>query len=230
MHWSASNSRGGRVCALVNPLVDPFSGQPEAKLTPVSLRKLVLNWEATLLLRGEWGELPSALSELADYVVMQRAEGCRRYLLGGKQAADWLARAGEYLPARNEGDWLEFSDPNAGVYRCALLRADRLEALLFAGPPGDSRQPGQWIDALMQQDSLESAQRRVLLSGGSPGDGIDPGATVCACFGVGERTIAEAIDAGCDSLDALAAQLKCGSNCGACRPELGILLASRKAG
>src|SRR5215472_16779499 len=37
IHWSEANSSGARVGALVAPLTDPFSGQPESKATPVSI-------------------------------------------------------------------------------------------------------------------------------------------------------------------------------------------------
>ena len=37
IHWSAQNSSGGRIGALVQPHVDPFSGQPDAKATPARI-------------------------------------------------------------------------------------------------------------------------------------------------------------------------------------------------
>ena len=37
IHWSAQNSSGGRIGALVQPRVDPFSGQPDAKATPARI-------------------------------------------------------------------------------------------------------------------------------------------------------------------------------------------------
>jgi NAD(P)H-nitrite reductase large subunit len=51
------------------------------------------------------------------------------------------------------------------------------------------------------------------------------GATVCACFGVGRRTIQDAISQGCRDPAALGRRLKAGTNCGSCLPELRRLLA-----
>lgn len=49
---------------------------------------------------------------------------------------------------------------------------------------------------------------------------------VCACFGVGERPILAAIRASAgSSVSDLGAQLRCGTNCGSCIPELRRLLA-----
>jgi NAD(P)H-nitrite reductase large subunit len=47
---------------------------------------------------------------------------------------------------------------------------------------------------------------------------------VCTCFEVSELAIVSALAAGCDSLDQLGAQLKCGTNCGSCIPELNQML------
>ena len=40
---------------------------------------------------------------------------------------------------------------------------------------------------------------------------------VCVCNGVSERDIHRAVAAGCQSLEALAAQTGCGTTCGCCR-------------
>lgn len=37
MHWNGQFTSGGRVDALVNPVTDPISGQPELKHTPVHI-------------------------------------------------------------------------------------------------------------------------------------------------------------------------------------------------
>jgi assimilatory nitrate reductase catalytic subunit len=69
--------------------------------------------------------------------------------------------------------------------------------------------------------------RNALLAG-KPGAGLpDIGPIVCACFGVGENTIKEAISCGkAKSVDQIGKQLKAGTNCGSCIPELKTFLAS----
>ena len=42
MHWTAQLSRAGRINAAVNPAVDPISGQPELKHTPVEIRRVAV--------------------------------------------------------------------------------------------------------------------------------------------------------------------------------------------
>jgi NAD(P)H-nitrite reductase large subunit len=51
---------------------------------------------------------------------------------------------------------------------------------------------------------------------------------VCACFKVGESQIRAAIAAGA-TLAGLQANLKCGTNCGSCIPEVRALLGARHA-
>jgi len=73
---------------------------------------------------------------------------------------------------------------------------------------------------------VNAEQRRLLLSGKAL-DGIaSVGPIVCACFGVGRNTICDALKSGAarSYLD-LGTQLKAGTNCGSCVPELRRLVA-----
>jgi assimilatory nitrate reductase catalytic subunit len=51
------------------------------------------------------------------------------------------------------------------------------------------------------------------------------GPIVCACFGVGRNTIIGAIGAGARTAGEIGAQLKAGTNCGSCIPEMKRLIA-----
>ncbi|WP_195758136.1 (2Fe-2S)-binding protein, partial [Enterobacter cloacae] len=64
------------------------------------------------------------------------------------------------------------------------------------------------------------AERHALLNGAGAGESVDPGRIICSCYCVGENAIREAIVGGCDSVAALGAKLRCGTNCGSCVPEL----------
>ena len=71
---------------------------------------------------------------------------------------------------------------------------------------------------------VDSAGRLALLAGRAPAGVADVGAIVCSCFRVGEVAIHKAIAQGCLTAEALGAQLKCGTNCGSCIPELKALI------
>ncbi len=63
-----------------------------------------------------------------------------------------------------------------------------------------------------------------LLTGQPPDAGADIGAIVCSRFSVGERQIAAEILKGAADVETIGRRLKAGTNCGACKPEIGKLL------
>jgi assimilatory nitrate reductase catalytic subunit len=82
-----------------------------------------------------------------------------------------------------------------------------------------------WLDQCFAEETLSEAQRRALLSGRDI-DVPDTGAIVCSCFQVGERQIVAAVGQGSRTVEALGEQLRCGTNCGSCVPELRELIES----
>jgi assimilatory nitrate reductase catalytic subunit len=77
-------------------------------------------------------------------------------------------------------------------------------------------------DYLSSRPDVTPAQ---LLAGRASGAFQDPGPTVCACFGVGAKTILRSIESGeVTSLDDIGKALHAGTNCGSCKPELADLL------
>jgi assimilatory nitrate reductase catalytic subunit len=219
IHWSAQFAQQSRAGVVVNPVVDPQSGEPEFKHTPVRIEAVAVEWQGFLLSRQRATQ-PDALwwaHSPGDSVHRLEFAGSG----AGRPDAQWLKNA---LPGIEQADWIEFDDGAAGSYRAALLVDGRLEACLMVGArhnlPGRS-----WLASLFAQDILDPADRRCLLLGRRL-DGIDPGPTVCACFGVGANTIRAAITGGCVSVDAVGSRLKAGTNCGSCRPEIAKLVAA----
>jgi assimilatory nitrate reductase catalytic subunit len=139
-----------------------------------------------------------------------------------------LAGWQSWLRAVAGEDVAEYSDFGGGVYRAASFTGDRLDTCLFVGPARDA---GDWdvVKSLFAADALTSAQRRMLLSGKSADGVASTGPVVCACFGIGRGAICDAIAAGANSTAAIGAQLKAGTNCGSCIPELKRLIAQASA-
>ena len=129
-----------------------------------------------------------------------------------------------WLRSVTSPDLAEYRDLGGGVYRAASFTEDRIETCLFVGPARDA---GDWnvVRGLFAADALGDDQRRMLLSGKSTGGLANAGPIVCACFGVGRTTIRDAITAGAGSAMEIGAQLKAGTNCGSCIPELKRLIA-----
>ena len=88
MHWSDENGAGARVNALVAPHVDPISGQPESKQTPVSVEPYPVAYVALAMSREKLAP------PLADHWVAGRTRGGWRLELAGREAPpDWDAFA-----------------------------------------------------------------------------------------------------------------------------------------
>ena len=215
IHWSEATASSARVGALVAPFTDPFSGQPENKATPVSIAPYEYVFRGFALSRVKLA--------LPDHVWWARVAVTGGYGYLFADNAD-LARWQSWLRSVAGSDFAEYRDFGGGVYRAASFAENRIETCLFVGPARDA---GDWnvVRGLFAADTLSDDQRRMLLSGKSTDGLASAGPVVCACFGVGRTTILDAIAAGAGTAAEIGAQLKAGTNCGSCIPELKRLIA-----
>ena len=215
MHWTARFAPGGRINPAVNAEVDPISGQPELKHTPVRLVRFQAAWHGFLLARHDLG------TDLADWTaLLPAAETVWRHELAGSDAPE--AAFARLRALFGDAPWMQLSDPAQGLFRAALIIGGRLEACLFIGP--DHELPARdWLVGRFALDALAPAERRGLLAA-RPADGKMPEPPVCVCHAVGANQIRHAIAAGNGDLDAIGRATRAGTNCGSCRPEIRALL------
>ena len=226
IHWSGQTASDARVGAVVNPAVDPVSGEPEFKHTPVRVEPFGVNWYGFILSRAE---LP--LPEASHWTRIQGADFIR-YELAGRlpvvDAAGW-GRALLGVDAHDEqADWIEFEDRSGGMYRAAHLVDERIQACLFVSTRQDL--PARaWLAEMFARPALAPLERLNLLSGRAREQGADPGPVVCSCFGVGRKTIGIAVrEHGLTEVSQVTACVKAGGNCGSCVPEIRAILAEAK--
>ncbi len=222
MHWTGVLTTSSRVGAVVNPAVDPISGQPENKHTPVHVSRFDAAWHGYLL-----SDKPLTLPK-CDYAVAIRLENGWRYELAHHQKPnDWIDWASVWLN-EPQGERLEYQDMTQGVQRYAWLVDGKLTALAFFGTEA-ILPPRSWLMSLLTQP-LNALSRRALLSGKPADPNADVGRIICACFGVGEKTICRTIDSqNLKNVTEIGKCLKAGTNCGSCLPELQKILSSRVA-
>jgi len=221
MHWNDQYASAAAVDRLVNPVLDPLSGQPELKHTPVALRPYRPAWHGFLLTRAP------VIPEHATYWAKAKRDGLWHYELAGEEvAADWSTVARGLLTAAGDAaQWLEMVDAVGGHYRGVSVAEGRLQSCLFIGP--DHQLPKRdWLVQLFSRPEL-SRQERLRLLAGTPGsDQEEAGKTVCACFGVGENTLIRGIRArGLITAEGIGEALRAGTNCGSCVPEIKTLIA-----
>jgi assimilatory nitrate reductase catalytic subunit len=221
IHWNSLNASDARVGKLVNPAVDPLSGEPEFKHTPVIIEPFLVEWHAFVLSRRA--------INTHDFAYWARATGEQflRYELAGRQRPqDWSDWGKQLLGAHADlDDYLEYADTTASLYRGALVVNERIEACVFVSPRLDlpSR---QWLASVFAQDQLSELDRVSLLVGRPADPKADAGATVCSCFGVGRNVILHEIELqNLQTPEAIGQCLKAGTNCGSCVPELRKLIA-----
>jgi assimilatory nitrate reductase catalytic subunit len=200
IHWSDANASSARVGDLVAPCTDPFSGQPEAKATPVTIAPVAFAFRGFALSRA-----PLALPDGTWWarVAVNDAQGCLFASNDGPMTWHELA------PRLFEDAVLtEYVDRKRSLYRAAAFADGRLDGALFIGP---ADAPPQWSD-------LRSMV-------GGPGI-AESGPVVCACFGVGLAALHEAIASRkAVSIDEIGTALRAGTKCGTCLPELRSILA-----
>jgi assimilatory nitrate reductase catalytic subunit len=219
MHWSDVGSANARVGALVNPVVDPVSGEPESKHTPARVASFVVAWQGFVLSRRRL-----ALKDAAQWSVTRGSDFLRYELAGHRVFGDWSPWARGLLKAPLDADWLEYVDRATGIYRAAYLVSDKIEACVFISPRPDLP-PRGWVSSLFAKPTLDDRDRAGLLMGQPADASADTGAVVCSCFGVGRNTICTAIrDFGLRSAEQIGQCLRAGTNCGSCLPELKAIL------
>ena len=214
IHWSEANASSARVGALVAPITDPLSGQPENKATPASIAPHEYVFRGFALSRVRL-ELPSH----AWWARVALPAGFGYLFADNADLAGWQT----WLRSVRGHDLAEYADFGGGIYRAASFAAERIDTCLFVGPAHDA---GDWnvVKTLFALDSLNEVQRRMLLSGKSSDGLASAGPIVCACFGVGRATICDSITGGAGTVAEIGVQLRAGTNCGSCIPELKRLI------
>jgi len=234
MHWTEQYASRGRMGALVNPIVDPISKQPESKHTPVRIKPYQPVWQGFILSRRELA------INAPEYWVKIKGEQFYRYELAGETLPEnWQDWAKKNL-CNTDGSnpqWQEYQDAGLGNYRAARLVDNQLESVVFiaaeiehqtAGDSGRRREQlpeRNWLTSLFVKAALEKQERMALLTGIPPLGVPDVGTIVCACFNVGEKTIQVAIrEKRLKTHQEVGRCLKAGTNCGSCVPEIKALL------
>ena len=234
MHWGARFLGGaGRrgINELTLAALDPHSRQPEFKHCAVRLERAELPWR--LVAFGDNADAAALVARLD--AVMGAAPYALRTLIGRGRPGVRLSLAAEHaLPAKvieaidaafglDRAGTARYDDPGRGVGRRVLLERGVVRSARLAGETDGE----PWLRDLWERAA----------PAGELGPRIEPphasgalarGRTVCSCFDVSEREI-EVFLANSHSIAALQAELKCGTNCGSCLPEIRRMASPRLA-
>jgi assimilatory nitrate reductase catalytic subunit len=225
IHWNDRFASHARIGSVIGARTDPWSGQPESKLEAVALQPLPVACWMLLASRNEVSDsVLSAVTELA-YWERRPVQGgwCWRLAL---RKAPSPASLAALKSAFGDGRALEFHDESSFDHRMAFLDTEGLQGVLFSAARPNLLPQADWVQALLQRVVPDDVW---LLLAGRELDAAPKGALVCSCHEVGEEQIEQAIRAGCRDVQSLGKQLRCGTGCGSCIPELKHLIARTTA-
>ncbi len=219
IHWTGPYSSDARVGALIDSVVDPVSGEPEFKHTPVRVQPFVVDWYGFILSREPLPDL--------SVTWWTKVHGSRvtRYEIAGRgMPAEWTRWARGLLGAADpRADLLEYCDIGAGSYRAAFLVDNRLTAYVCiarrANLPERAWLTEQFVGRLTDEERL------TILANRPPKHTVDSGPLVCACHGVRRDQLRAAISQeGITDAREISVRLKAGTRCGSCLPEIRSLI------
>ncbi len=212
IHWNDRFASAACVSALLPPITDPFSGQPQSKLAEVSVERVDVTSWTLLLMRGE---IDTALLE-ARYWSRVKVSGGELCLLAD---ADPVALRDLVERSHTQTEVLAVSG-RAPVMERRVWIDQGLAAALYQQESRELLPDPAWLERLLARE-LPSPRWALLKPSPATGGGD---ALVCTCHEVTQSRIVAAIEAGAASTEALGRELRCGTGCGSCLPELEALL------
>jgi len=245
MHWGSA-TLAGRGSAGINAVTAsatcPSSKQPELKHAAVRVAKAGLPWPLVaigvpqraddLLLLRERARQWAATCDFASVVVLDgpRPGVLLRAAHAGPLGDEDLAALDGHF-ALDGADVVRYDDRRRAIARRIRIVDGRIAALRLSGDVAAEAWLKSWL-----VDGVNIGTRRAdLLLPAAPAYDTAPlrGRVVCHCTGVGERAIA-ACAARCagsagDALVQVQAELRCGTHCGSCLPELRQMIAAHAA-
>ena len=238
MHWG-KRFLGGQASEGVNtvtsPAFDAHSHQPELKHAAVKVVGVELPWRVVAFAEIEPDRVAAtfdAMQALQDDVAFMSAALIGRDRPGilfraaheASPGVEWIATLDKLLDLQG-GDVLRYEDTRRALSRRIRILDDRLLGVRLTGEAG-AIASGEWLREWLVSGKPVAEIRRLLLSPAThaPSGFVMAGRVICQCFNVSEPEIAACL-ANCagdtlQKLEALKAELKCGTNCGSCVPEL----------
>ena len=220
IHWSAETASAARVGDLVSPRTDPFSGQPEAKATPVAITPVMLSMQGFSRTRR-----PVTLPVGTWWARIATEQGPEYRIATNQGPMVWHDVAHTFLG--QDADFAEALDPTQRTYCAAAFVDGDLDSYLSIGP----------VDAPLSLDALlEALAAKAAAAAGHPSRRTRSVATamhepvVCACFDVATAAVREAVASGAaKNVAEIGSLLRAGTNCGSCLPELKRIISRERA-
>jgi len=230
IHWSGEWGSHSKLAKLYAPATDPLSGQPELKHGAVSIVPVTFASYGSLfisnecLLVGDRENPMGVFDNTLDYWAKNVLENGEALTIASQSTPQALVtRLLNTLP----NHWVCYQHKSAGSHVLICTYDNVFCFMAFFGEQSPSTKPrykvpNGWVDSVLNQPFTPEKLASFLRC--EVDDEFLNGQVICSCFSVREKTINQAIEKGCSSVSALGETLKCGTNCGSCKPALATLI------
>lgn len=219
MHWNAEFAAKANINRLVGSAADPISGQPELKSAAVALTPWNVSSWATIVC-GQPIDTKALAEQDCFWVKQVLPDGfCYQFAFEktDESQTEWLKKL-----IHVEHQHISLQRPSLQGWLTLSQDKQRTQSILWT-----STKPlinnADWFAHLLSDPHL-SEEGCLAIIKQEISDEFQNGPLVCSCFSVREKQIQEAIEEGANSVEALGESLKCGTNCGSCKAELGSLI------
>ncbi|MGD9698334.1 molybdopterin-dependent oxidoreductase [Acinetobacter sp.] len=222
IHWNDQVASDARIGKVVNPVVDPISGEPEFKHTPVIIHPFYNQWQGVFYVRQGFEKIvQSSIQNTVWWTKIITAKAVRYELADRKKITQTTEQLKELLPFQDESfEWLNIEDQTAHISHSVVLKDGHLIASLYIAPKA-LLPDRDWVASLFKRERLSAMHRKALLAGQPMSMANNEGPLVCSCFKVGKNRIIETIkEKNITNEKQVTACLKAGGNCGSCLPEI----------
>jgi assimilatory nitrate reductase catalytic subunit len=214
IHWSAETASAARTGDLVSANTDPFSGQPEAKATPAAIAPVAFAMRGVIRTPR-----PMSLPAATWWTRVATADGLEYRLATDQGPMLWHDFAYGTLPP----DAKLAEQIDGGAYRALTIVDGAIDGLICVAPSGQPLHAD--VLGKLAIDDAGTALAQVAC-----GTGFETEAVVCACFGIVEAAIRDAVASGAArNIAELGRATRAGTNCGSCLPEVRRIIAKERA-
>jgi assimilatory nitrate reductase catalytic subunit len=238
MHWGSQFMRGGGVNSLTLQACDRYSLQPELKHAAIEVEKVALPY-CVVAMRCFAATETRAAQALRDELqpLLERFDYATLTLTGREHTVvilrgyhaqpipdDVLRTLDRLLELQDATRTMRYVDASRRVEKAARIENGMVQSVCLTGETAAQ----EWLKNMMVQAASASAMRTWILApvASPPRGSFSRGAVVCNCCDVSAAEIRTALAAGADLVQ-LQSDLKCGTECGSCLPELKRMVNSR---
>ena len=220
MHWSDQYASNARVDSLIAPIIDPISGQPEFKYTPAQINKIyVMTWASIVT------HQPINCDEFLYWHKSDLKQGTGYvYQVASIKPFNWQKFISAHATTNNIKPlaFEQFSNSNEQDERFICYTESAVELAIYSHSSRERLPKISWLQALFEKSLMASSYWALLT--GEDYKQCNSGKMICSCFKISQERIVDAIESGAHSSSELGTELKCGTNCGSCIPELNTLV------